>query len=139
MAPRKTAARRGRTAAAKSTRASAGRPRRVVSQKQPAAPAVPAPLAPLARALAKEPAVTIEKGWGSANVAFKVRGKIFAMTMATDLVLKLPKDRVDALVDGGRGVRFDPRKDGRVMKEWLVLPLERLVDAKLVREALAGT
>ena len=33
------------------------------------------------------------------------------------LVVKLPKSRVDALVDGGIGERFDPGH-GRVMKEW---------------------
>src|SRR5262249_59315209 len=57
-----------------------------------------------------------------ASVALKVRGKIFAMTIGADLVLKLPRERVDRLVDDGAGTRFDPRKDGRVMKEWAVVP-----------------
>lgn len=51
----------------------------------------------------------------------KVGGKLFAMLSHGSLVLKLPRQRVDALVDSGDGVRFDPRRDGRVMKEWLVL------------------
>ena len=35
--------------------------------------------------------------------------------------VKLPRSRVDALVDAGEGERYDPRRDGRMMKEWLVV------------------
>jgi hypothetical protein len=35
-------------------------------------------------------------------------------------VVKLPKERVGALVTSGRGERFDPGH-GRLMKEWLAL------------------
>ncbi len=52
--------------------------------------------------------------------ALKVRGKIFAMLVRGALVVKLPRDRVDALVAAGEGARFDPR-GGRPMTEWLVL------------------
>lgn len=51
----------------------------------------------------------------------KVDGKLFAMLSNGSLVLKLPRARVDALVASGDGVRFDPRRNGRIMKEWLVL------------------
>ena len=41
------------------------------------------------------------------------------MLVKGKLVVKLPKPRVDALVASGDGERFDPRHDGRLMKEWL--------------------
>ena len=52
--------------------------------------------------------------------ALKSGEKIFAMLVSGSLVLKLPKKRVDALVDAGRGTRFDANK-GTPMKEWIVL------------------
>ena len=52
--------------------------------------------------------------------ALKTGGKIFAMLANGSLVLKLPKRRVDALVDADKGVRFDANK-GAPMKEWVVL------------------
>lgn len=52
--------------------------------------------------------------------ALKTGGKIFAMHVGGSLVVKLPKARVDALVDSGRGTRFDANK-GTPMKEWVVL------------------
>ena len=46
--------------------------------------------------------------------------------------------RVDELVDGGVGVRFDPRRDGRVMKEWLVVEVAAARQwSSLAREAFA--
>src|SRR5262249_45805519 len=59
------------------------------------------------------------KGFGSG--ALKVNGKIFAMmTPRAEFVVKIPKARVDELVDEGIGERFEPGP-GRVMKEWLAL------------------
>ena len=52
--------------------------------------------------------------------ALKCGGKIFAMLVGGSLVLKLPKKRVDALVDAGTATRFDANK-GTPMKEWVVL------------------
>jgi len=60
-----------------------------------------------------------KKGFGSS--ALKIHDKIFAMLVRDRLVVKLPKSRVDALVVSGDGERFDPRHDGRLMKEWIVL------------------
>lgn len=67
----------------------------------------------------------------------KIGGKIFAMLTQARLVVKLPKTRVDALVASGDGQRFDPRRDGRLMKEWLSLdPTSRANWLALAREAM---
>ena len=58
-------------------------------------------------------------GFGSG--ALKVKGKIFAMmTPHGEFVVKIPKARVDELVNDGIGERFEPGP-GRIMKEWLAL------------------
>jgi hypothetical protein len=76
--------------------------------------------ATLVETLLGEPEVTQEgKGFGSSSL--KIKGKIFAMLVGNKLVVKLPRQRVDALIAAGQGERFDPRKDGRLMKEWIVL------------------
>jgi TfoX/Sxy family transcriptional regulator of competence genes len=66
--------------------------------------------------------------------ALKVNGKIFAMMSQDTLVVKLPRARVDELVDGGFGKRFDPGH-GRLMKEWLAVSAPTRLWATLVREA----
>ena len=78
-------------------------------------------------------------GRGFGSDALKARGKIFAMLSSEGrLVVKLPGERVDALVASGEGERFDPRRDGRLMKEWLALaPTSRLDWLSLAREARA--
>ncbi len=43
------------------------------------------------------------------------------MLVKGKLVAKLPKTRVDELVNNHAGVRFDPRGEGRLMKEWVVV------------------
>ena len=70
--------------------------------------------------------------------ALKVRGKIFAMPAHGTLVLKLPANRVDALVAAGLGTRFD-LGHGRVMKEWVALSASAKEDRwlALAREARA--
>jgi TfoX-like protein len=62
---------------------------------------------------------TAQRGFGSS--ALKVKGKIFAMLTNDRLVVKLPRAQVDEMVSAGNGERFDPRHDGREMKEWLVV------------------
>lgn len=99
--------------------------------------------AALAEALSGEPGVT----WGAdeparrgrfGRTALEVGGKLFAMPVRGRLVVKLPRSRVDALVASGDGERFDPRHDGRVMKEWLMLSATSSLDwLPLAREALA--
>lgn len=70
-----------------------------------------------------------------ASLGLKVDGKIFAMLVRGELVVKLPRERVDALAGSGRGRRFDPRGDGRLMKEWLVLEGPEPSWLDLTREA----
>jgi len=50
----------------------------------------------------------------------KVHDKIFAMLSRDQLIVKLPKSRVDALVAAGEGERM-VSGGNRQMKEWLVV------------------
>ena len=68
----------------------------------------------------------------------KVGGKIFAMLSQGRLVLKLPRQRVDALIESGIGQRYDPRRNGSVMKEWVTVdPAADTEWLALAREAMA--
>src|SRR5258708_31066945 len=74
--------------------------------------------AKIVEALPSNPDVTPPsdgKRFGSSGL--KIHNKIFAMLVGGKLVVKLPKPRVDALIASGAGERFDPRHDGRLMKE----------------------
>jgi hypothetical protein len=75
-------------------------------------------------------------GHGFGSSALRYRGKIFAMLVRGDLVVKLPRARVDALVADGAGVRFDANR-GTPMREWLRLaPASTLDWSALAGEAL---
>jgi hypothetical protein len=75
-------------------------------------------------------------GSGFGRDALRYQRKIFAMFVRGRLVVKLPRQRVDELVAGGHGVRFDANK-GTPMKEWFSLdPDSGLAWAPLAREAL---
>jgi len=59
------------------------------------------------------------RGFGSS--ALRINDKIFAMLSSSgEFVVKLPRQRVDALIASGDGERFDPGH-GRLMKEWLAM------------------
>lgn len=75
--------------------------------------------APVMAAFARDRQVT--SGRMMASVGLKVNGKIFAMMSRGKFVAKLPEDRVDELVRSGAGEHFDPRRDGRSMREWIQL------------------
>jgi hypothetical protein len=95
----------------------------------------------IAKTLAGKPGVTNQegsgrKGFGSSG-QLKVNDRIFAMLVRGDLVVKLPRTRVDSLVTSRSGRRFDPRRDGRLMKEWLAVSVGSQADwLGLAREAL---
>jgi len=76
-----------------------------------------------------------KRGFGSS--ALCVSKKIFAMVSSKgDFVVKLPKDRVSALVAARAGSRFEPSK-GRVMSEWVVVDPDWTGDwLSLAREAM---
>lgn len=66
------------------------------------------------------PGVTSGTGFGR-SVGLRIGGKIFAMLVNDELVVKLPRDRVDEIAASGAGQRFDPGH-GRLMKEWASEP-----------------
>lgn len=59
------------------------------------------------------------------------------MLSRSQLVVKLPRERVEALSASGDGEPFDPRRDSRRMREWLALfPTSEIDWLPLAREAL---
>lgn len=68
--------------------------------------------------LRKDRRVGTAKMFGAEGL--KVSDKYFAMLYKGRLVVKLPKERVEALVKAKDGVYFDPGH-GRLMKEWVAL------------------
>jgi len=90
-------------------------------------------LAPVADAFADVSGVSRRRMFSSEN-AFAVNGKIFAMLTRGMFVVKLPKERVDDLVEAGKGKRFDPGH-GRLMKEWIAVEAGDLPWVALAKEA----
>jgi len=81
---------------------------------------------------------TVRQGTGFGSIpGVRVGSKIFAMRRNSELVVKLSTQRVDQLVVSGIGARFDPRHDGRPLKEWVTIPARRGRDwEQLASEAL---
>jgi hypothetical protein len=102
------------------------------SLKKPV-PEIPPVLAPVADAFADVRGVSRRRMFSSEN-AFSVNGKIFAMLTRGCFVVKLPKERVDDLVDAGKGKRFDSGQ-GRLMKEWISVEAGVLPWVALAKEA----
>ncbi|HYK97258.1 MAG TPA: hypothetical protein VEU77_02580 [Candidatus Acidoferrales bacterium] len=70
--------------------------------------------------------VSVGEGFGGG--ALTVGGRIFAMRSARgDYVVRLPRDRVAALIASGDGKAFDAGR-GRVMKEWLAVNERSRID-----------
>jgi len=91
-------------------------------------------LAALAALYEKEPRVTVGKLF--ASMGLKVDGKIFAMVVRGNLVVKLPRERVEQLVQSKSGSYFDPGH-GRLMKEWISMTAKKPDAVTLGREAFA--
>jgi len=78
--------------------------------------------AAIVKAFVGKRGVSAESGRGFGSSALKIDNRIFAMLASgAQFVVKLPRKRVDALAAAGEGKRFEPRGDGRLMKEWLVV------------------
>ncbi|MGH9611499.1 MAG: hypothetical protein ACRD4P_00310, partial [Bryobacteraceae bacterium] len=75
--------------------------------------------APVAAAFTRNPHVGRKRMFSSDSV-LTVNGKIFAMLARGKFVAKLPRKRVDRLVEAGIGEHFDPGH-GRLMKEWVAI------------------
>ena len=76
-------------------------------------------LAELMSAVAGLPGVTLGKALHQPGLM--ADGKLFTFPYHGDLVLKLPADRIDALIESHEARRFE-RGQGRPMREWIVLP-----------------
>jgi hypothetical protein len=102
---------------------------------------VEAGFAVIVKALGDKPGVTKPeapaahaRGFGSS--ALRVHGRIFAMVSGGRLVLKLPPERVAALIRSGSGAMFDAGK-GRPLREWVGLePTRQSKWLTLATEAL---
>jgi hypothetical protein len=72
--------------------------------------------------------VSVKAGEGFGGGALTVGGRIFAMRSARgEYVVKLPRERVAALIASGDGRAFDAGR-GRVMKEWLAVNERSRID-----------
>ena len=93
--------------------------------------------AALVAELLSKPGVSHGVGRGFGADALKVNGSIFAMLTRGQLVVKLPRARVDQMVESGEGTYFDAGR-GRPMREWLTVgPTHEGDWSSLAREALA--
>ncbi len=82
---------------------------------------------------ARDRSVTQAKMFGS--VVLKVKNKVFAMLVKGKLVVKLPKERVGALVAARDGEYFDPGH-GKLSKEWVAVKAgDQTAWVKLAKEA----
>lgn len=93
--------------------------------------------ATIVAAFLNNPDVTPPVGTGFGSSGLRLGGKIFAMLSSRgEFVVKLPQQRVNALIASGDGQRFDPGH-GRLMKEWLtVAPASHVAWLSLAQEAL---
>jgi hypothetical protein len=91
--------------------------------------------APVVKAFKADRRVGLGKMFSSKAV-LNVDGKIFAMCVKGNLVVKLPKARVEELTAAGVGRPFDPGH-GRLMKEWISVAGGAARWVALAREARA--
>ena len=75
-------------------------------------------------------------GSGFGRGSLKYQGRIFAMLVRGELVVKLPEARVAELITAGDGAAFDANK-GTPMREWLSVDRASRLDwLSLATEAL---
>ncbi len=97
--------------------------------------AAEAAFATIADRLLREPGVEEGTGFG-AGPGLRVGGKIFAMLVRDQLVLKLPAARCEVLVFADAAEPFE-RGEGRPLREWVVVSDEIESDwLALSRESL---
>ena len=75
--------------------------------------------------------------------SLKIKKKMFVMFNKGRFIVKLPKDRVAALLDSQEGQPYDPGT-GTIMKEWVIIPeqhsdkwIDYTTEAKQYAETLA--
>lgn len=84
-------------------------------------------------ALASDSSVSQSRMFGSPGL--KIGGKVFAMLVKDKLVVKLPREQVEELVESAAGEYFDPGH-GKLMKEWVALkPTSEEEWLRLAKEA----
>jgi hypothetical protein len=89
-------------------------------------------LAPIMEAYKANKTLASGRKFGSNGL--KVNGKLFALFTQGTIVVKLPKERVVALVAARIGAHFDPGH-GRLMKEWLTITSAKASWFDLAKEA----
>ncbi len=56
--------------------------------------------------------------------SLKIRKKMFAFFGKGYIVLKLPKERVEELLNSAEGLPYDPG-NGKIMKEWVIISVQQ--------------
>ena len=84
---------------------------------------------------ADDPRVTFGTGFGP-KAGLRVDGSIFVMLVHGGIALKLPRDRVQSLIEAGVARPFGMGQK-RPMKEWAAIPVESAEARALVAEAYA--
>lgn len=93
---------------------------------------VAAAFAAIVDSFALYPKVRSGRMFGS--IALKADGRVFAMLIKGELVVKLSKTEVDQLVRARIGRHFDPGH-GKLMKEWVCVPAGSADWPELARRA----